>query len=59
MNTSFLKIFSIITMLSLLLLVAGEWLINKNIEMSHVIGWLFVATFIGALIGVSRQKSSH
>jgi len=59
MNKSFLKPFSITTILLLILMTAGEWFINKEIQTAHVIGWLFVATFIGALIGILNQKSIH
>lgn len=58
MNNSFLKIFSITTLVTLILMVLAEWFLNKTIQISHVIGWLFVATFIGALIGIIRQKST-
>ncbi len=59
MKNSFLKSFVLFTIISLGLMVIIEWMINKNIEIAHVIGWVFVATFIGALIGISRQKHTH
>lgn len=59
MKNSFSKIFGVTTTITLILMIICEWFLNKEIQPSHVIGWLFVAAFIGALVGIIQQKSNH
>lgn len=59
MNSSFAKIFIQITLTSFIVLATIELLINEKNEVAHAVGWFFVATFIGALIGIIKQKNNH
>lgn len=59
MNNSFFKIFGIAFVISLILLAALEWSINKRLVTEHVIGWAFVAAFIGALMGIIIEKKNN
>ena len=59
MNASFLKIFTITFILSLVVLTLIERLINGSNKMEHILGWACVAIAIAGLAGIMLNKNTN